>query len=165
MKAGVTRKLSVIVLFGLALGLAFALGRACAPSAERKDWISLSRVFFGTRTNAGLVIPTVNVIVSNVGPQKILFASGWFECRTKSDGAWLGAGQRQADPDPMHGPNIFLSSGSSVRMHGFGVWKGDRRMGPGVIDESGIQSKSRSWNVMTRRCGIFLGRSRSGVQS
>jgi len=26
--------------------------------------------------------------------------------------------------------------------HGFGVWKGDRRTGPGVIDDQGIQFKS-----------------------
>jgi hypothetical protein len=114
MKAGST-KLSIFLACGLALGLAFTLGRASAPSNKKKDWVSLSRMSFGTRTNAGLVIPTVSVIVSNIGPQNVLFALGWFECRTKSDGAWLAAGNARADPTPTLGL-LPLASGSSVPM-------------------------------------------------
>jgi hypothetical protein len=29
-----------------------------------------------------------------------------------------------------------IASQLHIRRHGFGVWKGDRRMGPGVIEES-----------------------------
>jgi hypothetical protein len=115
MKTGVTTSPSVFIVCGLGLVLAFAFGRACAPSPEKKDWVSLSRMSFGTRTNAGLVIPTVNVIVSNLGPQKILFGLGWFECRTKGDGAWLAAGNARADPLPMRGL-LSIPSRSSITM-------------------------------------------------
>ena len=114
MKAG-SNKLSIFLACGLALGLAFALGRAFAPPPKKKDWVSLSKMSFGTHTNAGVVIPTVSVIVSNVGPQKVLFTLGWFECRTKSDGAWLAAGNVRAAPPPMRGL-LSLASGSSVPM-------------------------------------------------
>lgn len=114
MKAVAKRNLSIFVLCGLALGLAFAVGRACAPSPENKNWVSLSKMFFGTRTNAGLVIPTVSVVVSNAGPQKIFFDLGWFECRTKSDGGWLAAGNTRADPPPIRGHLALPPRGSTT---------------------------------------------------
>jgi hypothetical protein len=114
MKTGLT-KLSIFLACGLAFGLAFTLGRASAPSSKKKHWVSLSKMFFGTRTEAGLVIPTVNVIVSNTGPQKVWFALGWFECRKKGDGAWLGIGKTWMAPYPMHGLTP-LSPGSSITM-------------------------------------------------
>lgn len=109
------REFGLLLVCGLALVLAFAFGRASAPSAKKKDWVSLSKMSFGTRTNAGVVIPTVRVIVSNIGPQKVLFTLGWFECRTKGDGAWLAAGNARVNPTPMTGL-LSLAPGGSVPM-------------------------------------------------
>jgi len=71
---------TAVILTGLALLLVLPRQSKVGP----KQWLLVTPPVFGSRMTATGALPTVSLVISNVGPRTIDPSLSWFECRGKT---------------------------------------------------------------------------------